>query len=69
LAQGEVLQDEIRARAEGHAQRTKDAEEQGRHHRIMHDGELAWPGALAIVVTVGKQDRRMTPWRTTTFSG
>jgi len=34
---GEVLQEEICARAEGRAQRAKDEEEQGRHRRIMHE--------------------------------
>ena len=65
LAQGEVLDHEVRAGAEGGAQRSKEAEEQGTHRVIMQDGETCRPRRLSIVATVGKHTSRMTSSRAT----
>ena len=65
LAQGEVLDCEVRAGAEGGTQRSKETEEQGTHRVIMHDGEAWRPNPLSIIATVGKHTSRTTSWRTT----
>jgi hypothetical protein len=64
LAQGEVLDCEVRAGAEGGTQRSKEAEKQGTHRVIMHDGEICWLAPLSIIATVGKHTSRTTSWRT-----
>ena len=65
LAQGEVLDCEVRAAMEGGTQRSKEAEEQGTHRVIMRDGEAWRPNPLSIIATVGKHTSRTTSWRTT----
>ena len=44
LAQGEVLQGEVGAGAEGGPQGSKQAQKQGDHRAIVHDGRLSRPG-------------------------
>jgi len=65
LAQGEVLDCEVRAGAEGGTQRSNEAEEQGTHRVIMHDGEAWRLDSLSIIATVGRHTSRTTSWRTT----
>jgi len=65
LAQGEVLDCEVRAGAERGTQRSKEAEEQGTHRVIVHDGEAWRLTPLSIIATVAKHTSRTTSWRTT----
>ena len=44
LAQGEVLQGEVGASAEGGPQGSKQAQKQGDHRAIVHNGRLSRPG-------------------------
>ena len=65
-AEGEVVDGEVAAGAGRATPCSKEAQKQGDHRAIMHDGGRTWPGTpIAIVVTVGKQGPRMISWRTT----
>jgi hypothetical protein len=55
----------VGAGAKGGTQRANETQKQVGHRAMLHDGEAAWRGTLAIEVTVGKQGSRMTTWRTT----
>jgi hypothetical protein len=55
----------VGAGAKGGTQRANETQKQVGHRAMLHDGEAAWPGTLAVEVTVGKQGSRMTTWRTT----
>jgi len=66
LAKGKVFQCKVRAGTEGGTQGSEEAQDQGNHRAMMHDGELSRP-ALAgpVIATVAKQTARMTSWRGT----
>jgi hypothetical protein len=65
LAKGKVLECKVRAGTEGGTKGSEEAEDQGNHRPMMHDGRPIVAHGCSVIASVGKSTARMVSWRGT----